>query len=53
VNWNNASVKNKAGRNAVAAHSDTKRNIPGGLTLFFCITLTPLTHKLNRANCGY
>jgi len=25
--WNNASVKNKARRNAVAAHFDTKRNI--------------------------
>jgi hypothetical protein len=53
VNCNNASVKNKAGRNAVAAHSDTKRNIPGGLTLLFCRALTPLAHKLNRADCGY
>jgi hypothetical protein len=40
--WNDASVKNKAGRNAIAAHSDTNRNIPGALTLLFCVVVTRL-----------
>jgi hypothetical protein len=34
---NKASFKNKVGSNAVAHHSDMKRNIPGGLS--FAITL--------------
>jgi hypothetical protein len=37
-----AFIKNKAGSNAVTAHSDTKRNIPMGLT--FTITLLYSTH---------
>jgi hypothetical protein len=38
----------------VTTHSDTKRNIPGGLSpLLFCIAPIPLTHELNRAGCGY
>jgi hypothetical protein len=51
-----ASANNKAGSNAFTAHSDTKRNIPGGdsfLPLLYCRTLIPLTHKLIRADCGY
>jgi len=38
----NTSVKNKAGSNAVTTHSDTKRNIPGGLSS--TITLIALTN---------
>jgi len=49
--WNNASSKNKAGRNVIAAHSDTKRNIPGRLSLLFFNT--PLTYELNRVDCRY
>jgi hypothetical protein len=56
--WKNgaqAFFKKKAGRNAVTSHSDTKRNIPRGLSLAitFCIALIPLTNELNRADCGY
>ena len=49
-----AYLKNKTECNAVTTHSDTKRNIPGGLSsLFFCIALIPLSNELNRADCGY
>jgi hypothetical protein len=50
-----AFFKNKAGSNAVTTHSDTKRNIPRGLSfaIIFCISLIPLTNELNRADCGY
>ena len=36
-------------------HSDTKRNIPRGLSfaVTFCITLIPLTNETNRADYGY
>ena len=46
---------NKAGNNAVTGHSDTKMNIPRGLSfaITFCIALIPLTNELNRADCGY
>ena len=48
----NASVKNKAGSNAVATHSYTKRNIAGGLSI--TINLLYSTHSSNpRADCGY
>jgi hypothetical protein len=30
-----------------------KRNIRGGISLLFFIALSPLTHKLNKADCGY
>jgi len=52
---NEASAKNKAGSNAVTIHSDTKNNIPGGLsfTITFCKACIPLTKELNRADCGY
>ena len=48
-------LKNKAGSNAVANHSDTKRNIPRGFpfAVTFLIAHIPLTNKLNRADCGY
>ena len=50
-----AFFKNKAGSNAVTTHSDTKRNIPRGLS--FAITFSLSTHsinkQLNRAVCGY
>jgi len=51
----NASLKNKAGGNAVTSHSDTKRNIPGVLSfaITFCIVRIPLTKELRRADCGY
>jgi hypothetical protein len=56
--WRNgtqALFKNKAGSNAVTTHSDTKRNIPWGLSvaITFCIALIPLTNELNRSDCGY
>jgi hypothetical protein len=41
----------KAESNAVTTYTDMMRNIPGGLS--FAITLTALTHELNRADCGY
>ena len=47
-----ASLKNKAGSNAVTTHSDTKRNILS-FTITFCIAHIPLTKELNRADCGY
>ena len=52
---NKAYVKNEAGSNAVTTHSDTKRNIPRGLSfaINLCIALIPLTNELNRADCGY
>jgi hypothetical protein len=34
---NKASIKNKTGSNAIVTHSDTKRDVPGGLS--FTITL--------------
>ena len=50
-----AFFKNKAGSHAVTTHSDTKRNIPRGLSfaITFCITLIPLTNELNGADCVY
>jgi hypothetical protein len=56
-----AVLKNKTGSNAVATHSDTKRNIPPWgwgwgvflLSLLFCIARIPLTNELNRADCGH
>ena len=49
------SFKNKAGSNAVTTHGDTRRNIPGGISfvITLCVALILLTHKLNRADCGY
>ena len=49
------SFKNKAGSNAVTTHADTKRNIPGGISfaITLCAALILLTHKPNRAHCGY
>ena len=46
-----AYFKNKA----VTTHSDTKRNIPRGLSfaITLCIAIIPLTNELNRADCGY
>ena len=38
--------KNKTGSNAVTNHSDTKRNIPGGLS--FTITLLHCTYSINK-----
>jgi hypothetical protein len=51
----NTSFEKNVGRHAVATDSCMKRNIPGGLSLplLFCIALIPLTHELNRADCGY
>jgi len=50
-----AYFKNKAGSNAVTTHSDTKRNIPRGLS--FAITLLDRTHSINKraeqSCCGY
>ena len=44
--WNNrASANNQAGGNAFTAHSDTKRNIPGGI--FLAITLLYNTYPIN------
>ena len=50
-----AYFKKKAGSNAVTTNSDTKRNIPGGLSfaITLCIALIPLTNELNIAYCGY
>jgi len=39
-------LENKAGNNAVTTHSDTKRNIPRGLS--FAITLLHRTHSINK-----
>jgi len=45
----------KTGSDAVTTHSDTKRNIPRGLSI--AITLLHCTYsiknELNRADCGY
>ena len=41
-----AYFKNKEGSNAVTTHSDTKGNIPGGLS--FTITLLHCTHSINK-----
>jgi len=41
-----AYFKNKVGSNAVTTHSDTKRNIPRGLS--FAITLLHCTHSINK-----
>jgi hypothetical protein len=46
-----ASIKNKARSNAVATVSDTKMNIPRGIS--FAITLLRSTHSINtRAEQG-
>jgi hypothetical protein len=46
---------NKAGSNAVTTHSDTKRNIPRGLS--FAITFFHSTHSINKqlniVDCGH
>jgi len=39
------SFKNKASSNAVATHSDVKRNIPRGIS--FAITLSYSTYSIN------
>jgi hypothetical protein len=39
------SFKNKARSNAVATHSDVKRNIPRGIT--FAITVSYSTYSIN------
>ena len=45
-----AFFKNKAGSNAVTTHSDTKKNIPRGLS--FAITFLHSTHSINKpAEC--
>ena len=44
--WNNASVKNKARRNAAAAHSDAKRRLLLALTFLYG------AYSINRADCG-
>ena len=41
-----AYFKNKTGSNAVTTHSDTKRNIPGGLS--FTIILLHFTYSINK-----
>ena len=41
-----ALFKNKAGSNAVTTNSDTKRNIPRGLS--FAITFLHSTHSINK-----
>jgi hypothetical protein len=53
--WNKRLFLNKIGSNAVATHSNTKRNISRGLSLSItlCIALIPLTNEPNRADCGY
>ena len=50
-----AYFKNKTGINAGTTDSDTKRNIPRGLSfaITFCIAIITLTNELNRADCGY
>jgi hypothetical protein len=46
------SFKNKASSNAVATHSDVRRNIPRGIS--FAITLSYSTYSINPypVNCG-
>jgi len=44
--WNTRLFLNKPGRNAVTTHSNTKRNIPRGLSLE--ITLLHSTHSNNK-----
>jgi len=44
--WNTRLFLNKAGSNAVTTHSNTKRNIPRGLSL--AITLLHSTHSINK-----
>jgi predicted secreted acid phosphatase len=57
--WRNGTqgffLKNKARSNAVTTNSDTKRNIPRGLSfaITFCTALIPLTNVMNRADSGY
>jgi len=50
-----ASFKNKTGSNALASHSRTTRNIPGGLAfaIIFRIPHIPLRNDLNRSDCWY
>ena len=51
----NAYFENKTGSNAVTTHSDTKRNIPRGLS--FAITLLHCIHSIKKraeqSYCGY
>ena len=42
----NSYFKNKTGSNAVITHSDTKRNIPGGLS--FAIILLHCIYSINK-----
>ena len=44
--WKTRLFLNKAGSNAVTTHSNTKRNIPRGLSL--AITLLHSTHSINK-----
>jgi hypothetical protein len=44
--WNTRIFLNETGSNAVTTHSDTKRNIPSGLSL--AITLLHSTHSINK-----
>ena len=44
--YNKAYFKNKTESNAVTTHSDTKRNIPGGLS--FATTLLHCTYSINK-----
>jgi hypothetical protein len=53
--WNTTlHLKTKQEEMQSPTHSDTKRNIPGGLSvpLIFCIALIPLTNEINGADCG-
>jgi hypothetical protein len=53
--WNiTLHLKTKQEEMQSPTHSDTKRNIPGGLSmpLIFCIALIPLTNEINGADCG-
>jgi hypothetical protein len=53
--WNTTlRLKTKQEEMQSPTHSDTKRNIPGGLSvpLIFCIALIPLTNEINGAKCG-
>jgi len=52
---NKTSFKNKAGNTAVATHSDTRGlfQVDSVSPLIPSKAFVPLTHELNRADCGY
>jgi len=53
--WNTIlHLKSKREEMQSSTHSDTKRNIPGGLSvpLIFCLALIPLTNEINGDGCG-